>query len=70
MLGTYDVAKLTEFDCWGCCLTKKCTHDGSCVAIRMAILTYKIIMDGWNYEVSPDYNKPFDEDYSLKETEF
>lgn len=61
-MGTYDVAKLTEFDCWGCCSKTHC-YVGSmdCVAVKMAKIAYYMIMDDWNYEVSSDYDKSFEQ---------
>lgn len=57
------MAKLTEFDCWGCCSKIKCKEIGlmDCVAVEMSKIACDIIMDGWNYEVSSDYNKPFEQ---------
>ena len=62
-MGITDIAKLTEFDCWCCVL--KCNHPGemNCVAVAMVNLSWYMIMDGWNYEVSQDYCKPTEHKY-------
>ena len=64
-MGITDIAKLTEFDCWGCCSKINCDIGlMDCVAVEMSILAYYIIMDGWNYEVSQDYCKPIEHNYT------
>ena len=61
-MGITDITKLTEFDCWGCCSKINCDIGSiDCVAVEMSRLAYYLIMDGWNYEVSSDYDKPFEQ---------
>lgn len=64
-MGITDIAKLTEFDCWGCVL--KCNHLGemNCIAVTMANLSWYMIMDGWNYELTPNYAMPAEKNYSV-----
>lgn len=63
-MGITDIAKLTEFDCWGCCSKINCDIGSmDCVAVEMSRLAYYIIMDGWKYEVSQDYCKPIEHSY-------
>jgi hypothetical protein len=65
MNGVYDVAKLTEFDCWGCCSKIKCEIGSmDCVAVKMSKIACDMIMDGGNYEVSQDYCKPIEHNYT------
>lgn len=70
-MGTYDVAKLTEFDCWGCYSKIQCEIGSmDCVAVKMAKIACDMIMDGWNYEVSLDCNKPFEQVFDNTELLF
>lgn len=63
-MGITDIAKLTEFDCWGCFSKINCDIGSmDCVAVEMSRLAYYLIMDGWNYEVSQDYCKPIEHSY-------
>lgn len=48
MYTTYDVAKLTEFDCWCCTSAIVCDDIGGmrCRAVFFANMSYRMIMDG------------------------
>lgn len=48
MYTTYDVAKLTEFDCWCCTPAIACDDIGGmrCRAVFFANMSYRMIMDG------------------------
>lgn len=48
MMNTYDVAKLTEFDCWCCRSIISCDHVGdmNCRATMFAVMACEMILDG------------------------
>ena len=64
-MGITDIAKLTEFDCWECCLKCKNIGEMNCVAVIMANLSWYMIMDGWNYELTQNYAAPLERKYSV-----
>lgn len=57
----------TDYECNDCPEQMKnvCRHIGTyCRPVYFSNLAWLMIMDGWNYEVSQDYCKPIERNYT------
>lgn len=63
----------TDYECNDCPEQMKnvCGHIGTyCRPVYFSNLAWYMIMDGWNYEVSQDYCKPIERNYTDVRTPF